>query len=148
MECTALVTIAALIEYAVFSILVAVARGRTGVKAPAITGHPVFERYFRVQQNTLERLIMFIPSLWLFSHYVSASTGAALGVVFVLARAAYCFFYVRAPDKRSMAFGVGELANAVLMVGAVIGAIRSILAAWISDGLAPGSSKGLSSAHA
>jgi len=127
MELTALVTIAALVEYGVFSLLVAAARARTGVKAPAITGHPEFERYFRVQQNTLERLIIFIPSLWIFSHYGNAKLGAALGVVFILARAAYCVVYVRNPGKRSMVFGVGELANTALMVGAVIGAVRSML---------------------
>ena len=127
MELTALVTIAALIEYSVFAGLVAVARGRSGVKAPAITGDPVFERYFRVQQNTLERLIIFIPSLWIYSYYNGGKIAAALGVVFILARAAYCVMYVRSPDKRSLAFGVGELANTALMVGAAVGAVRSML---------------------
>lgn len=127
MEYVALVTIAALIEYGVFSVLVATARARTGVKAPAITGHPVFERYLRVQQNTLERLIIFIPSLWLCSYYGNPRIAAGLGVLFVLSRIAYCVVYVRAPEKRSLAFGLGELANAALMVGAVIGAVRSML---------------------
>jgi glutathione S-transferase len=127
MEFTALVTIAALIEYGVFSLLVAAARARTGVKAPAITGHPEFERYFRVQQNTLERLIIFIPSLWIYSYYNGQKVAALLGMVFILARAAYCAVYVRAPDKRSLTFGVGEIANTALMVGAVIGAVRSML---------------------
>ncbi len=127
MELTALVTIAALIEYGVFSLLVAGARARSGVKAPAITGDPVFERYFRVQQNTLERLIIFIPSLWLYSHYIGEGTAVALGVLFIVARALYCAVYVRSPDKRSLVFGVGELANTALMVGAAIGAVRSML---------------------
>lgn len=127
MEYVALVTIAALIEYGVFSVLVATARARTGVKAPAITGHPVFERYLRVQQNTLERLIIFIPSLWLCGYYGNPHIAAGLGVLFVLSRIGYCMVYVRAPDRRSLAFGLGELANAALMAGAVIGAVRSML---------------------
>ena len=70
MEFVALVTNLAVLEYAVFALLVGLARGRTGVLAPETSGHPEFERYFRVQQNTLERLVIFIPSLWVFSYYV------------------------------------------------------------------------------
>ena len=53
----------ALIEFIVFSMLVGRARAKYKIEAPAITGHPVFERYYRVHYNTLEQLVCFIPAM-------------------------------------------------------------------------------------
>jgi len=117
MQPAAIITILALLEYAVFSLLVGLARARTGVSAPQITGHPEFERYFRVQQNTLERLIIFIPSLWIFAFYVNALVGAAIGSLFIVGRALYCIGYVAEPRKRGWGYNLGELANTTLMLG-------------------------------
>jgi len=63
---TALVTCLAILFYFFTSVQVAKARVKFGVKVPAITGHPDFERVFRVQMNTLEWMPIFLPSLWLF----------------------------------------------------------------------------------
>ena len=71
MEFVAIVALLALLQYIWFAVLVGQARGKYGVNGPAVTGHPVFERYFRVQMNTLELLIALLPGLWLFAHYVS-----------------------------------------------------------------------------
>ena len=71
MELVAIVTVLALIEYLAFGILVGRARLAHGVKAPAISGHPIFERYFRVHQNTAEQLWLFLPGLWLFARYAT-----------------------------------------------------------------------------
>jgi len=116
----------ALIEFIVFSLLVGRARMRCNVKAPAITGHPVFERYFRVQQNTLEQLIVFVPSVWFFGTYVSAIWAAGLGVVFIIGRALYLRGYVADPAKRSAGFGLSFLPNVILLIGALVGAILSL----------------------
>jgi len=67
MEFVAFVIALALLEFAVFGMLVGWARGKYGVAAPAVSGHPVFERYFRVHQNTLEQLVAFVPAMWLLS---------------------------------------------------------------------------------
>jgi glutathione S-transferase len=64
---TALVTLLAILAYFYSSILVSRARGKFGVKLPAVSGHPDFERVFRAQMNTLEWLPIFLPSLWLFA---------------------------------------------------------------------------------
>ena len=128
MELVALVTVLALIEYFSFGILVGRARVAHGVKAPATTGHPIFERYFRVQQNTAEQFWVFLPSLWLFSHYVHAPTAAALGVVWIIGRVIYLRAYVADPDKRTAGFAVGALASMVLLLGAGVGVIRALLA--------------------
>ena len=69
MEYVAIVTCLALLQAFVFAVQVGQQRARHNVKAPAITGAPEFERAFRVHQNTLEQLIIVIPSLWIFSSY-------------------------------------------------------------------------------
>ena len=74
----------ALIEYSVFGMLVGKARGTYGVAAPAVSGDPIFERYYRVQQNTLEMLVLFIPGIFMFGHYVSADVAVGLGLIFVV----------------------------------------------------------------
>ena len=75
----------ALFEYVVILMATGRARGRFGVPAPATTGNPSFERYFRVQQNTIEQLVIFLPSLYLFATFVNENAAAALGIVFIRA---------------------------------------------------------------
>ena len=100
------------------------ARGKYGIEAPATTGNEIFERKFRVQQNTLEQLIVFLPALWMFGTFVSATIGAGLGVVFLVGRVVYAMGYVSDPKKRTPGFLMGFLANAALVVGSLGGAIR------------------------
>jgi uncharacterized MAPEG superfamily protein len=126
MALVAAVIALALIEYLAFGLLVARARVRCNLPAPATTGHPVFERYFRVQQNTLEQLVVFVPSVWLFGYYVSALWAAGLGVLFVAGRALYLTGYVADPKKRGAGFGLSFLPNVILAVGALVGAIISL----------------------
>jgi hypothetical protein len=76
-----IVTALALIQFIIFGFKVGTARGKYGVKAPATTGNEMFERHFRVQQNTLEQLVLLLPGLYLFSRYWSPVWAAGLGVV-------------------------------------------------------------------
>ncbi|MDP2322985.1 MAG: MAPEG family protein [Gammaproteobacteria bacterium] len=126
MALVAAVILLALMEFIVFSLLVGRARIRCNVPAPATTGHPVFERYFRVQQNTLEQLIVFIPAAWLFGLYVSTLWAAGLGIVFIIGRVLYLNAYVADPSKRSAGFGLSFLPTLILVVGALVGAILSL----------------------
>jgi glutathione S-transferase len=119
----ALVTILALLEFSVLGILVGRARGTYGVKAPATTGHPEFERYFRVHQNTLEALIVFIPALWLFARYVNRPVAIALGLLFIIARIIYARGYLQDPEKRGPGAAMTGGINVILLVGALIGLI-------------------------
>jgi glutathione S-transferase len=127
MELVAIVTVLALIEYLSFGILVGRARVAHGVKAPATHGHPVFERYFRVHQNTAEQLWLFLPGLWLFANYVDAGWAALLGAVWIVGRVIYLRSYVADPEKRTAGFAIGALTSLVLLIGALIGAVRSYL---------------------
>jgi glutathione S-transferase len=119
---TALVTLLAILFYFFTSTQVARARGKYGVKLPAISGNADFERVFRVQMNTLEWLPIFLPSLWLFAVYISDWIAAMIGLVWIAGRIAYMIGYTEAVPKRSRGFTIQASAAAVLMFGA-LGAI-------------------------
>src|ERR1700716_1014060 len=95
-----LVITLALVEFFLFGVAVSRARARYNIPAPATTGNEVFERYFRVQMNTLEQLIIFVPLVLLFARYLNVYVAAALGVVFLIGRALYFQGYVKAPQAR------------------------------------------------
>jgi glutathione S-transferase len=121
-----IVTALAVLQFIVFGFRVGGARGRYGVKAPAITGNEIFERHFRVQQNTLEQLIAFLPGIYLFAHYFSPKVAAALGVVYLIGRELYAFTYVKDPANRSVGFGMTFLPMVILVLGGLIGAVRAL----------------------
>ena len=116
---TALVTCLAILFYFLTSAQVAKARGTFGIKAPAISGNPDFERVFRVQMNTLEWLPIFLPALWLFAIYISDAIAAALGVVWIVGRILYLTGYSKAANKRGTGFGIQFVAAMLLWLGAV-----------------------------
>jgi uncharacterized membrane protein YecN with MAPEG domain len=127
MELVALVAALALIEYSVFGMQVGRARAKYGVKAPATSGHELFERAYRVQQNTLEQLVVFLPSLYLFAAFVSPMIAAGLGLVFVVGRALYAQGYLADPEKRGVGFIVGYAASNLLLLGGLVGALLGLL---------------------
>jgi uncharacterized MAPEG superfamily protein len=107
--------------------LAGMARNTYNVPAPATTGHPIFERYLRVQQNTLEQLIIFLPAMWMFAYYVGPRLAALLGLVFVIGRLVYFRGYVADPKQRSAGFAITMSAEGMLFLGAFLGALWS----WI-----------------
>jgi hypothetical protein len=117
----------ALVEFLYFGFAVAKARGKYGVKAPATTGNEVFERYFRVQMNTLEQLIVFIPSIVLFGWYIEPRVAAIAGLFFVIGRAWYFAQYVRDPGARTAPFMLSALALLFLLLGGLGGAALTLL---------------------
>ena len=122
MEAVTIVIAVALIEYSVFSMLVGKARGTYDIAAPAISGDPIFERYYRVQQNTLEMLVLFIPGMFMFAEYVSADVAAGLGLVFVVGRFLYCRGYIADPKSRTLGFVLSFVPAQILVIGGLIGA--------------------------
>ena len=113
---TALVTWLAILVYFYSSILVSRARGKFGVKLPATSGNPDFERVFRAQMNTLEWLPIFLPSLWLFAIYIGDGIAAALGLVWIIGRILYMLGYAKAAEKRGPGFAIQALAAIALWV--------------------------------
>ena len=121
---TALVTLLAIAFYFFLATQVARARKKFGIKHPATTGNPDFERVFRAHVNTLEWLPIFLVPLWLFAVYLSDVYAAAIGIVWILARAIYFVGYSTAVEKRVPGFLIQVLACAVLFIGTVIGVVR------------------------
>lgn len=124
MHLVALVILLAAVEFAVFGALVGYARGKYGIKAPAIGGNEMFERHFRVHYNTMEQLVVFVPSIWFFGQYISAAWAAGIGSIFLIGRVIYGFSYVREPSKRELGALLSTLPSIVLLFGAIYGAIK------------------------
>jgi len=122
-----LVTLLALVQYFVFGLLVGRARAQFGVHAPAVSGHPTFERYFRVQQNTLELLIMFIPALWIAAQYWDPKIVAAIGAIYLVGRLLYLQGYVRDPKTRSIGFGLSMIPALLLVLAGLVGIVRALI---------------------
>jgi glutathione S-transferase len=124
---TAMVTLLAVILYFWTGLQVAQARVKFAVKAPATTGHPEFERVFRVQMNTLEWMPIFLPAMWLAAIYVNDIGAALLGVVWIAGRALYMRGYRQAAEKRETGFFVQAVAAGLLWLAALIGVVVSTL---------------------
>ena len=77
MEITAIIISIALLQYILFVIRVGLSRNKYNVQAPRTTGNEIWERLFRIQQNTLEQLVIFIPGMVIFTMYVSENLGIA-----------------------------------------------------------------------
>jgi len=123
MRFVSIVALLALVEYMVISLQTGRARGTYGVQAPATTGHPIFERWYRVQCNTIEQLVIFLPALFLFANYASPRLAGWLGLAFILGRGIYARGYVADPASRGPGFIISFSANAILVVGALLAAI-------------------------
>ncbi len=123
MRFTVLATFAALITYVWFMVKVARARKQFGVEAPRVSGNANFERIFRVQQNTVEQLVLFLPSLWLFGTYTSDAVAGLLGLCWTAARVLYASEYYADARKRGPGAALTTLIGIVLLVGGTIGAL-------------------------
>lgn len=126
MEPVVVVILLALAQYMVLAGLVGRARAKYGIRAPAITGNEAFERVFRVHQNTLENLVIFIPAVWIFAAYLSPAWAAGLGVVFIVARVEYARGYITAAQKRSIGAGISGIVLIALVVGGLVGVSRAL----------------------
>lgn len=121
-----LIVALALLQFFAFGAAVGRARGKYRIAAPAVTGNEMFERYYRVQMNTLELLIMFIPAMWMFGFYVSANVAAGLGALFLIGRGIYFFAYVAEPKKRELGYVLSAAPVVALVIGAIVGTARAI----------------------
>ncbi len=127
---TGIVTLVAILISIAMAILVARTRGRTGVRAPAMSGAPELECALRVQGNTVEQMTVFLPALWLAALYFQGWLPALIGLIWCLGRVIYMLTY--APDKptnRALGFALSMLSVIALTILAAIG----LLGAWTAS---------------
>lgn len=121
-----LVCVLALLQSVFFGVMVGSARSKYGVHAPAISGHPMFERMYRVQMNTLELLVAFLPALYLAGRYWSPQWVAATGAIFLVGRLVYWRAYLRDPASRSLGFGLSAFPVLALLAATLLGIVRAL----------------------
>jgi glutathione S-transferase len=126
---SAAVTVLAVLLSLYTMMLVGRMRSKHGVHAPAVTGAPEFERAFRVQMNTLEQFVLFLPLLWLATVYpvVSGYLAPGLGLIWLIGRVLYASGYMGDPAKRSLGFNIGAAAVLGLLVLSIVGIVH----AWL-----------------
>jgi glutathione S-transferase len=124
---TAAATLLALLLYMGLCMMVGQARSKYRIKAPAVTGHENFERAYRVQMNTVEQMVFFLPALWLCAVLVSDKGAAVGGLIWVIGRAVYAASYLDAPEKRGPGMGISMLALIGLFLGAVYGLVQATI---------------------
>lgn len=122
-----LITALTLLVYLILTINVGRARAKYKILPPATTGDPNFERVLRVQQNTLEQLVFFLPLLWLFSIYVSPLWGSGIGAVWIIGRIIFAWGYYQAAEKRTIGFAISSLSSMILLAGSLVGIGLSII---------------------
>lgn len=126
MEATVIVTFLALGQYVLFGVQVGALRGKHGIKAPATSGHPEFERMHRVHQNTMEQLVLFLPALWIHAYYANPLLGAIIGMVYIVGRFIYRSAYLEDPSSRGIGFTLSVVPSAVLLVWALVAVVLRI----------------------
>ncbi|MDD0817116.1 MAPEG family protein [Curvibacter sp. HBC28] len=124
---TTLITLLMVLLLLGTGMLVARARGRHGIEAPAVTGHPLFERAYRIQMNTLENTVLTLPLLWLAAGWGQDRWAALAGAVWLLGRLWYVKAYLDNPARRGPAFGLALLASAALGLQAAWGVLHTLL---------------------
>lgn len=127
MEFAVIIILLSLLQYTYFAFAVGANRVKLKVAAPMTEGNEVWQRHFRVQQNTLEQLIVFIPGMLAFSHYVSNIWVILPGVAFLMGRQWYAYLYVNNPKKRGPGFMLTFIANMALVFGSLIGVILRLI---------------------
>jgi uncharacterized MAPEG superfamily protein len=122
-----LITVLAVLQFIYLGVLVGRARERFGVKAPATTGNEIFERYFRVQMNTLELLVALLPAMWIAIAFIAAPWAALLGFLYLIGRFVYLRAYVADPARRSLGFSLSALPILALLLIDLIGAVSRLI---------------------
>ncbi len=126
MDYVYLVIVTALLEYMIFILIVGATRNKYAVNAPATTGNAKWERLHRIQVNTTEQLVLFIPAIYGFAYYMSESWAAVIGSVFLIGRIVYFFGYKKDGEKRIVGAVLTTWPSYILAIGALIGVVMKL----------------------
>lgn len=121
------VTLLALLLYLLTMMNVGRNRIKNSIEAPATTGNIDFECAYRAQMNTLEHMVFFLPSMWLFAYTMSAEWACWIGLMWVAGRIQYAIGYITDPKKRAPGVIIGMIAQVTLFIGAAIGISKLLL---------------------
>lgn len=121
MKYSILIIVIALLQYSYFTGRVGFLRAKYGVKAPKTVGNKTWDRLFRIQQNTMEQLVIFIPGMVIFSMFVSETWALLPGILFVIGRQMYSHLYLKNPDSRGPGMILSFFSNIALVLGGLIG---------------------------
>ena len=127
MEYASLIVLLALLQYVWFTMRVGISRGKYHVDAPSCEGDENWERLFRIQQNTMEQLIVFIPASYAFAYYMSATWVLLAGGLYIIGRFLYSAEYLKDPKTRTPGMTITLLANVILLAGALFGLIKGMI---------------------
>jgi len=128
---TGLVTLITLLIYFWMAFKVGKARAAFGIPAPRMDGPDDFLRVLRVQGNTAENLLIFLPALWLFALTINDLWAAAIGLLYPIGRVLYARGYYAEALKRSTGFTIGLAATAVLWAGALVALAMQLVNAYL-----------------
>lgn len=123
MQYVQIIAVLAVLQYLLFTAMVGRARTKYEIKAPATAGHEQFERALRVQENTLEQLVAFLPVLWIASMHWPDLWVAAIGLIWIIGRFIYRRLYLTDPAKRAPGFALTMVPTIVLLLMALVGAM-------------------------
>lgn len=124
---TSLAVVLALLVYLVLGFLVGAARGKFNVPAPASSGHPEFDKRYRVHMNTLEQLALFLPAVFLAVPVLGDTVTAAIALVWSLGRIIYARAYFADAAKRGPGFGLTFFPTLILVGAGAYGAVRALI---------------------
>ena len=122
---TGLVTLLAILIAIGTTILVARVRRSTGIQPPAMSGDPRLERALRVQGNTVEGFIVFLPALWLAALYFQGWGPPIIGLIWCLGRIIYALGYSRDAGARLPGFALTIFPTLILILLAIIGIVKA-----------------------
>lgn len=128
MHFATLLILLALLQYLAFITRTGLARGKLGIQAPAMTGHEVWERILRVQQNTAEQLHVFVPAVVAFAHFLDPVWVLLPGVLYLIGRQHYSMTYIEDPTKRAPGMVMTFAANVILVLGGLAGVLIEMMA--------------------
>ena len=122
----ALLTLLAVLWFGIVGLQVGRARVKYKVLAPATSGHPDFERAFRVQVNELEQLVAFLPPMWIFAWLGIPRWAAIACAAWLAGRVLYAVGYWAEPRRRYVGFTISSTVPAITWTAALASVARAL----------------------
>jgi glutathione S-transferase len=123
----ALLTLLAVLWYFCTITHVAIMHGKYKIYAPAMTGDPAFERSFRVQMNTLEQLVAFLPPMWIYAWFGNPRWAAIACALWIVGRIIYAVGYWQDAGKRTPGFAIAAFALIAVWTAALFSVARALM---------------------